>query len=79
MPAPRRRRPVEETILHGEQPFPGLPERPPDSPGTADPEAPIYAELARRWQAEGRTVPGLPDPVWEDLAAPRGAWTRPRA
>ncbi|MGW7446760.1 hypothetical protein [Kitasatospora sp. NPDC054795] len=42
-------------------------ERPVAEPG---PEAPIYAELARRWQAEGRAVPGLPDPVWESLAAP---------
>ncbi|MFI9362436.1 hypothetical protein ACIG5E_15495 [Kitasatospora sp. NPDC053057] len=30
---------------------------------------PIYAELARLWQSEGRSVPGLPDPVWESLAA----------
>ncbi len=37
------------------------------------PETPIYAELARRWQAEGRAVPGLPDPDWEPPAAPAGA------
>ncbi|WBP86631.1 hypothetical protein [Kitasatospora cathayae] len=30
---------------------------------------PIYVELARLWQSEGRSVPGLPDPVWESLAA----------
>ncbi|MFJ6776482.1 hypothetical protein ACIQOV_36935 [Kitasatospora sp. NPDC091257] len=46
---------------------PRVTERPVPEPG---PEAPIYAELARRWQAEGRAVPGLPDPVWEALAAP---------
>lgn len=33
---------------------------------------PIYAELARVWQAAGRAVPGVPDPVWETLAAPGG-------
>ncbi|RKT10975.1 hypothetical protein BX285_4908 [Streptomyces sp. 1114.5] len=60
MPVPRQW-PVEETILHGVEP-----------PGEPDAGPPIYAELARRWQAEGRTVPGLPDPVWETLAAPGG-------
>ncbi|MDH6705988.1 hypothetical protein P3T27_002711 [Kitasatospora sp. MAA19] len=60
MPAPRRRS-VEETILQGAESYLHL-----------DPEAPIYAELARIWQAAGRTVPGLPDPVWETLAAPGG-------
>ncbi|MET8625287.1 hypothetical protein ABZW30_16305 [Kitasatospora sp. NPDC004669] len=30
---------------------------------------PIYVELARLWLSEGRTVPGLPDPLWESLAA----------
>ncbi|WP_257032375.1 MULTISPECIES: hypothetical protein [unclassified Streptomyces] len=43
-----------------------------EPPGEPDAGPPIYAELARRWQAEGRTVPGLPDPVWETLAAPGG-------
>lgn len=61
MPVARRRL-AEETILHGVDP----PGAPPDA------EVPIYAELARRWQAEGRSVPGLPDPVWEALAAPGG-------
>ncbi|MBO1414404.1 hypothetical protein [Streptomyces sp. FH025] len=51
------RRPADETILHGAG-------RPPEP----EPEAPIYAELARLWQAEGRMVPGLPDPAWEALA-----------
>ncbi|MFJ9697058.1 hypothetical protein [Kitasatospora sp. NPDC101183] len=60
---------MEETILHGLE---LEMERPPDTGAGAgagaDQEAPIYAELARRWQAEGRAVPGLPDPVWESLA-----------
>ncbi|MGW3039485.1 hypothetical protein ACWC9T_05395 [Kitasatospora sp. NPDC001159] len=30
---------------------------------------PIYVELARLWLSKGRTVPGLPDPLWESLAA----------
>ncbi|MFJ9774254.1 hypothetical protein ACIRVF_23925 [Kitasatospora sp. NPDC101157] len=50
---------AEETILQ----WAGHPPEP-------DPEAPIYAELARRWQSEGRSVPGLPDPVREPPAAP---------
>lgn len=74
------RRPHEETILRG------APDRPPERrwtpaartvrtpPATpVAPEAPIYAELVRRWQAEGRAVPGLPDPAWESPAAPAGA------
>lgn len=72
LPVPDRQ-PGEETILHD---IPSGAERPsaPGPPGTAPgPDAPIYAELARRWQAEGRSVPGLPDPVWESLAAPAGA------
>ncbi len=74
MPVPRRRRrPVEETILHAlERPVERLVDRPVERPPGEDPEVPIYAELARRWQAEGRAVPGLPDPVWEALAAPGG-------
>ncbi len=58
---------AEETILQ----WPGHPPEP-------DPGVPIYAELARRWQSEGRSVPGLPDPVWESLTAP-GASAAPAA
>lgn len=37
------------------------------------PEAPIYAELVRRWRAEGRSVPGQPDQDREPPPAPPGA------
>ncbi|MFJ9609765.1 hypothetical protein ACIRS1_25825 [Kitasatospora sp. NPDC101176] len=60
MPASRRE-PVEETFLQDAE-----------SSLQFEPDVPIYAELARAWRAEGRTVPGLPDPVWEALTEPGG-------
>ncbi|GAA0673213.1 hypothetical protein GCM10010193_27380 [Kitasatospora atroaurantiaca] len=33
------------------------------------PETPIFAELIRQWQADGRTLPGRPDPQWERIAS----------
>lgn len=53
---------------------PVVPVTPITEPG---PETPIYTELVRRWQAEGRSVPGLPDPVREPRTAPAGAQPPP--
>jgi hypothetical protein len=43
-----------------------------------DGATPIYNELANAWQAEGRCVPGRPDPLRELLAIVRGS-TEPAA
>ncbi|WP_369215648.1 hypothetical protein [Streptomyces flavofungini] len=36
---------------------------------------PIYATLIHSWYAEGRTVPGRPDPEWRSLVE-RDPWPR---
>ncbi|MEV0121185.1 hypothetical protein AB0I16_06430 [Streptomyces sp. NPDC050703] len=38
---------------------------------------PIYDALRRRWNAQGRTVPGRPDPEWRRLVE-RDPWSRDR-
>ncbi len=41
----------------------------PRQPAHALRSAPLYDELAREWAARGATVPGLPDPVWQQLVS----------
>ncbi|MFE9251110.1 hypothetical protein [Streptomyces sp. NPDC007088] len=55
-------------------PPPGYGAQRPDPAPDADTE-PEFARLWEQWTAEGRTVPGRPDPEWNALAR-RSPWPR---
>ncbi|MBT2408525.1 MULTISPECIES: hypothetical protein [unclassified Streptomyces] len=50
----------------GPSSLPGIPRQQTGS-GLEAGRAPLFDQLAREWQARGATVPGLPDPVWDEL------------
>lgn len=48
---------------------PGVPRFPRQPKHPAGSRTPLFDTLARDWTARGATVPGAPDPVWEQLAS----------